>query len=198
MSAVKIIPQPAHKATSADDVVVGPYSPIEGPDSIGFCGGLVALAASHQVDTAGIQPGDYGKIFEAKDVHGHTWYVRWIGTPLFVAFRERTEQELEDFNDENDSMVGVHFQKVRLVACRLVASELFELADELRPEICASRGYRRWLKRRMVALTMLQWNLLMFKPTSMKDLRQQLAEVNLRLPQRNHSERFGRPGVAHG
>ena len=196
--AYKIIAQPAHEATPADDVFVGPYSPINGPDSIHFCGGLGALAAAHQVDTAQIVPGDYSKIFEAKDVHGLTWYVRWIGTPLFVAFRERTEQELEDFHDRCDSMVVVHFQKVRLAACRLVASELFDLADELRPEICASRESRRRLKRRMVALTMLQWNLLMLNSFTMKELRQRLADVNLHLPQRNHSERFGRPGAAHG
>ena len=175
----------SRKASAEDNAPVGPYSRIAGPNSITFCGGVLALARSHQVDTSGLREIRDGLVVEAKDAEGHIWYVRSI-RGFISAFRDRTRQELEDYIDECNSRIGVHFQKDRLVACRLVTYELMHLVDALRPERCDSRKRRRLLKRRMLALTVIQQDLLSLHPVSMRTLRQELGSLNLALPQRDH------------
>jgi len=174
------------ESSAEDGSPVGPYSPIGGPNSITFCGSLLALAKSHQVNTAGIADGNYSKVYEAKDSEGHTWFVRWIGDPLFFAFRDRTAQEIEDEDDRVENLYGVHFQRMRLDACRLVAYALGELAETMRPDQCPSRQRRRSIKRRMLALAALQQNLLSLTAINARALREEMSSLGLALPRRNH------------
>jgi hypothetical protein len=164
----------------------GSYSPIKGPNSITFCGNLIALAKTHQVDTNGIFEGDYSRVFEAKDNEGHTWFVRWLGKPFFTAFRDPTAQEIEEEIDRADSMAGVNVERVRLDACRIVAKEMSALADGMRPEQCPSRQRRRAVKSRMLALTTLQRNLLSLKEVNTRALREEMSSLGLPLPRRDY------------
>lgn len=174
----------ATKIISQDPV--GPYSPIRGPNSITFCGGLPALAREHQVDTKDITEGDYSRVFQTKDVEGRTWFVRWIGKPFFTAFRDPTAQEIEEDIDRADSNIGVYVERVRLDACRIVASEMRALAEGIRPEQCPSRQRRRAVKRRMLALTTLQCTLLSLKEVNARALREEMSSLGLPLPRRDY------------
>jgi hypothetical protein len=175
----------SREASSEDNAPVGPYSPIAGPHSITFFGGILALARSHQVDATELREIKEGLVVEVKDAEGRIWYVRSVGGFL-SAFRNRTEQELQDLNDRMSMDHGVHFERVRLDACREIACELLVLADTMRPERCASRQRRRWLKRRITALMEYQLRLLMLRPTNAPTLRQDLSAWDLRLLKRDY------------
>jgi len=124
-------------------------------------------------------------VFEVKDMEGRTWFVRWFEKPFFTAFRDRTAQETEDALDQAESRICVNVERARLDACRIVAYEMSELADGMRTEQCPSRQRRRAVKRRMLALTTLQRNLLSMREVNVRVLREEMSSLGLPLPRRN-------------
>jgi len=161
-------------------------APVAGPGSITFCGGSSAFARSQSVDPSSVFEVEEGTVVELTDAEGRLWYARADGG-LVYAFRSRTEQELQLLNDRMGIQRGVHFELVRLEACRQINDELFELANSMLPERCISRQRRRWLKRRMLALTVYQWDLLRVKQLNVPKLREDFRALGLVLPQRDYA-----------
>jgi hypothetical protein len=169
----------AFSILSQDTAPVGPYSRIRGSHAEMFCGGVNAFAREHSVDASSVLKEPGGTVIELTASDGQVWFARADGN-MIVAFRDRTEQELRDLDEAQHMAYGVHFERVRLDACREIGHELQFLAHSMRPDACASRQHRRWLKRRMVALAEYQCGLLMMRPTSLPKLRADLQALNLR------------------
>lgn len=138
--------------------VVGPFSPISGPYSIEFHGSRIALERTHGVDLSSI--GDERScVYEATDTQGRTWFVR-RGDSGLQAFRERVAGELVVHRDEIAELEGHFVPSFRLSYARIIALELTWMAEQLNPDRCGARASRREFKKRMAALSRLQWELL--------------------------------------
>jgi hypothetical protein len=175
------------EAWTKQNAAVGPYSPVKGPRSIQFCGGPLAFAREHQVDASNFDTSDVGVVVELKDAAGRAWYARSTSARgLIFAFRDPTPEEIEDEIDLSDMRTGVNVERVRLDACRIVAREMSKLADGMRTEQCPSRQRRRAVKRRMLALTTLQRNLLSLRDVNARALREEMKALGLPLPRRDY------------
>jgi len=137
---------------------VGPCSAIPGPDSIEFSGTSLALERSYGVDLSGIGD-ERDRVYHANDTQGHTWFVRRGGFGLH-AFRERTADELAALQDGREEQACKTVSAFRLRSAQIIAIELAEMAEQLTPDKCGTRAGRRCFKKRMAALSRLQWDLL--------------------------------------
>lgn len=160
---------------------VGPFSPIRGPESIQMGGGIVALERAYHVDIRSVGR-EEGITYEAVDRDGHTWFVRRLGGWMVTAFREPTVQELDEQKDRADAMYRTDLPSSSLRACQKIANELWILADDLRPDVCAPRRQRRAFKRRMERLVRLQCELLYRCGIRLSELGPRLAELGIELP----------------
>jgi hypothetical protein len=160
---VRLMPKNEAAWYAAAALASGAYSPLGGAMSINFLGGIQALKNKHQVDIAGVEPGDYSRVYEATDANGHTWYCRWVGTPLWFAFRDRTDDEIINEIEGIEDRTDVSLRRSALAAMRRISLEINYLADEMRPESCPSRSRRRELKHRLAGLSALQHELLCSK-----------------------------------
>lgn len=137
---------------------VGPCSPIPGPNSIEFSGGRLALERTHGVDLSGLGD-ERGNVYEASDTQGNTWFVRRGGVGLH-AFRERTADELAALQDSREEQACKTVAAFHLRSALIIALELAGMAEQLTPDKCDTRAGRRCFKKRMAALSRLQWDLL--------------------------------------
>lgn len=137
---------------------VGLCCPIPGPDSIEFGGTRLALERKHGVDLSNVGD-ERDRVYEATDRQGLTWFVRRGGVGL-QAFRERTADELIVRSNHLEELKCKVIPAFRLQSARLIAIELAAVAEQLAPDRCGTRASRRRFKKRMAALSMLQWELL--------------------------------------
>lgn len=165
-------------AAAASD---GAYSPIAGPHSISFVGGHVGLAKTHDVDTSGLTDEDPSRLFELQDARGRTWYARTIGSPLWVAWRDRDYNEMAERIDRIEDARSAMVRWVQLNAAKEVAWHLRCLASWMRPEKVAPRSARRHLKRRFLHLADLQIDLLTQRWTS-REIAKLMQEAELYWP----------------
>lgn len=171
-SALKLVPD-----------AVGPFSPIEGPHSVGFTGSPVALKNVHRVDLPPVESLELNRVVEAKDADGHTWFVTRRHSWMVSAFRERTEEELTAFFDRRNGDLRSSIPFDRISACRLISIEVVRMAYDLRPERCPSRSQRRHHKYRLEALARLQVEVLSGRRLTMADVRSRMEDLGVDCPQ---------------
>ncbi|RYF60103.1 MAG: hypothetical protein EOO27_07035 [Comamonadaceae bacterium] len=163
----------------------GPYSPRAGLQSELFCGGSVALQRDHQVDVSGLVPGDLSKTFATTDQAGRTWYCRWIGTPFWTAFRDRTDDETADYIERSMDSVNRHIRSSAMSGLWSVSDGLFQTFDAMRPERQMPRAERRRLKRRLTDLSNALGQLLCVRMTG-REVRQLCQEAGIRVHGPDH------------
>ena len=167
----------------------GPFSPIPGPDSLTFCGTLLALAKSHQVDISAVGS-DQDTVYEAKDQDGHTWWMRCAGCIAF-AFRERTESEMIEYLDQCSSMYRADLSSDHVRAMRRIAYVLVETASAMTPDRCPSREQRRALKKRVRGLASLQLDILLRSDQMpMSEARARMMALEVMPPPSRHTMRM--------
>lgn len=160
-------------------IAVGPYSPRPGPYSITFCGGIVALKKSYGIAIEGMTEEDLSRIYEAKDRDGHTWYIRPIGF-LWVAFRDRTAGEIEEFDDRAaDNRFSSWFSSERLRYSRQIGQRLQWVTRALRSDAYQSRQARRNIKKQLSTLLDIQVDLMTYPPAKLADVRARLEPFGL-------------------
>lgn len=158
----------------------GHYSPIPGPYSKTFCGGVVALEKMYGIDVTGVAGSDRSKIFKVEDRDGHIWHIRCLGDFLVTAFRDRTEDELAAYHDRNaDRYFNSWFSSERLRFSLEIGARLQCIVDQLRPDHAQSRDMRRFFKRNLAALLSIQVDLMSRPGVTLAEMRTRLAPFGL-------------------
>lgn len=151
--------------------VEGPFAPFAGSDSLTFGGSLHGLARTHGVIVPELKDVPEEGVIEATDAVGHTWYIRCVGDWMVSAFRELTAKEIEERTDRWEESLLSGIPKIRVLTCRRIALELIRLAEATSPDRCPPRSARRLLKRQIIGLANVQFDLLYSKAVPMADIR---------------------------
>jgi hypothetical protein len=162
--------------------VEGPFAPFAGPDSLTFGGSLLGLASSHRVNVPDLKDIPEDNVTEATDEAGHTWYIRCYGGWLITAFRELTAQEIEEQNERWEESLIMDIPKIRVMTCRRIAVELMVLAGAMSPDRCPPRSARRLLKKQMLGLAQVQFDLLYGKSVPMSEIRTRMKARGFECP----------------
>lgn len=158
----------------------GPYSPIAGPDSLTFCGGLLALSKRHGIDTANMADDQIGRIYETKDPNGHTWFVRFLGDPFWFAFRDRTPEEIDALEEEYaDRCFSSWFSSERLRYCLEIGARVQQLLERFSPDRVQSRAARRNFKQQLSVLLDVQTRLMYDHTIKLAEVRERLSPFGL-------------------
>ncbi|RYF56014.1 MAG: hypothetical protein EOO27_19490 [Comamonadaceae bacterium] len=132
-----------------------------------------------------------GATFEVADAAGNVWFVRYLGMPLWFAFRERTAEELIEKIDESNAMLCSHVPVDRLSAAYKIALELLYLSSDMRPDKVQPRAERRKSRDRLLGMAGLLRMLLATRESlPMSFVRDRMAELQMPMQQVDHWKRY--------